>query len=104
MICYPNFPWASLWVYKYIICYPNFSCAAILLYILLYLEHKYDQRNVWAYYFNDLINLGIAFGLHKASRQILKYGDILLWSVHGVISGSFYVSLEGSIRSFIFQR
>lgn len=86
----------------YIMCYPNLSFAAMLLYILLYLEQIYDQRNMWAYYFNDLINLGIAFGLHKASRQILKSGDILLWLVHGVVSGSFYVSLEGSIWSFIF--
>lgn len=44
---------------------------------------------MWAYYSNDLINLGIAFGLHKASRQILKYSDLLLWQVHGVVSGSF---------------
>lgn len=44
---------------------------------------------MWAYYFNDLIYLGIAFGFHKASRQIPKYGDILLWSVQGVLGRSF---------------
>lgn len=88
-------------VYRRIICYPTSLFVVVLLYILLYLEQKYDQRNIWVfyygygyiiswvYYFNDLINLCIAFGLHKASRQILKYGDILPWSLHGVVSGSF---------------
>lgn len=80
-----NNKWPTYIVCLYIICYTNFSFAAILLYILLYLS----QRNIWVYYFNDLIKLCIAFGLHKASRQILKYGDVLLWSVHGVVSGSF---------------
>lgn len=41
------------------------------------------------YYFIDLMTLYIAFGLHKASKQILKYGDVLPWHVHGVVSESF---------------
>lgn len=39
----------------YKICYPNFSFAAIVLYILQYLEQKYDQRNMWAYFVFKII-------------------------------------------------
>ena len=73
-----------------VICNPNILAAVILLYNILWdLEQKYDQRNMWVSYFNDLINPCIAFGLHKASKQILKCSDTLLWCGHGVVSGSF---------------
>lgn len=54
--------------------------------------------------FVDLIKLHIAFGLHKASKQILKYGVILLWRVHGIVSGSFMCHWRAVPWPLLFQR
>ena len=63
-----------------LLCYYTYCCTW---------SKKYDWRNIWLCYFDDLINPCFAFGFHKASRQILKYGDRLPWSQNGVVSGSF---------------